>query len=258
MGLLNELRPLRAYCGDKEVFEDCRIRVRGRSNMTLLPDYFLIEVYNADATDISIIQLNRKMKFQTKNMALLCSGEVEDVYIKWEGTNKIYAISISDGQTFWEKKVIKSVGPGVSFSRTIREILSGATMGSYLARDERFVRPQTFCGRLADYIADIARGVGARAFVSNNVLHVVEKGRAEVIVSIREEDVIMDPSYASGVCIVKTPVRSWPVGVLVDFRGNRYRLVSQEVNADNSQGTWETEITLVDERYIDSDGMDGG
>ena len=226
--------------------------------MTLLPDFFLVEVYNPDELDITAVERSGKLRLNTKNSAVLCSGEVEDIYIRSEGANTIYSISLSDGQSFWETKISKSVGPGVYFSATIRQIMENATMGSYLAKDVRFVRSQTFCGRQADFISDIAKGVHARAFISNNVLHVVEKGKSEIVMTINESDIIDEPSFATGICIVRTEVNSWPVGVIVSFRGKNYRLASQEINADNFRGSWETKLVLVDEDYLDKDGMDGG
>ena len=256
--LINELRELTAYCEGKEVFADRRIRARGKANMTLLPDFFLVEVYNPDELDVATVERTGKLSLNTQNSAILCSGEVEDIYVRMEGANRVYAISLSDGQSFWETKVTKSVGPGVYFSATIRQILEKATMGSYLAKDARFIRSQTFCGRLADFVSDIAKGVHARAFISNNVLHVVEKGRSEIVMTVSENDIIDNPDVATGVCIVRTTVKSWPVGVIIAFRGRNYRLASQEINADNFQGTWEAKLVLVDEDYLDEDGMDGG
>ena len=257
---LNEenIRELKAYSEEKEVFQNHRIRVRGKANMTLLPDFFLVEVYNPDELDIAAVERAGTLSINAKDGAVLCSGEIEDIYIRTEGANQVYAISLSDGGSFWETKITKSVGPGVYFSATIRQILEKASMGSYLAKDERFVRPQTFCGRLADFISDIAKGVHARAFVSNNVLHVVEKGRSEIVMTIQEEDMIDEPDNATGVCIVRTEVKSWPVGAIISFRGKSYRLASQEISADNSQGKWETKLVLADEDYLDADGMDGG
>ena len=253
-----KIRELYAFCSDTQVFNECRIRVRGKANMTLLPDYFLVEVYNPSGIDISTVKNKNSLTIKTEYGVVLCSGEVEDVYTYRSGSNDVYAISISDGQTFWEKKISKSVGPGATFSTTIRQILQGATMGSYLAKDGRFVRPQTFDGRLADFVSDIAAGVHARAFISRNVLHIVEKGKAEIVVTIEEADTITVPNTATGVCVLRTDVKGWPVGVIVEYRSKKYRLASQEINADCFEGTWETTLTLVDEDYLDEDGMDGG
>ena len=104
----------------------------------------------------------------------------------------------------------------------------------------------------------MAKGVDARAFVSDNVLHVVQKGRSEIIVKITEEDLLEDPRTASGVVILRTNVKAWPVGMLHEFREKQYRLVSQEVNADNFSGSWQTELMLADESMIDKGGMGGG
>jgi len=255
---MNDLRKLEAYCGEDRVFVDNRIRIRGKSNMTLLPDYYMVEVYNMSETDKALLSSRKELRVLTETMAVFISGEVEDIYTTYEGANQVSVISVTDGQSFWETKVSQTVGRGALISTTIRHILKNATMGSYLAKDDRFIRSQAFHGRLADCISSLARGVHARAFISKDVLHVVEEGRSEVIVAVEEEDLVDEPHFADGVCIVKATVKSWPVGMLHEFRGNRYRLVSQSIDADNYQGNWQTELMLVNEVYLDKDGMDGG
>ena len=226
--------------------------------MTLLPDFFIVSVYNMTDTDLAMLENKRALKICTKDEAILCSGEVDDIYRRVEGSNEVYEVSLSDGQTFWETTMNRSVGEGTTFSSTILNILTGAKMGSYLADDPRFIRPQAFHGRLADAIIDLAKGAHARAFISNNVVHVVAKGRSEVIVNINEDDIIDDPNYADGICVLKTGVDSWPVGMICEFRNKRYRLVTNAISADNFKGDWQEEITLVDEDYLDANGMDGG
>ena len=240
------------------MFKDKRIVIKGRASMTLLPDFFLVTVYNMEAEDLARIETYKEIKFLDMNKAVICSGQVEDVYRKYESTNELFEISIADGQEFWESRVSKAVGGGASFSTTLRTILIGAKMGGFLAEDKRFVRGQTFTGRLADAVLSIARGASARAFISDNVLHVVTKGKSEIIVKIQEDDLLEDPENANGVMIVRTDVKSWPVGMLHEFRNNRFRLVSKAISADNYEGDWRVELVLVDESYLDDDGMEGG
>ena len=255
---LNELRELSVTCSGNSVFTDCRICVRGRVNMTLLPDFFMIDVYNPSEADIGYVMDNKSITVFTEKTAVLARGDVEDVYSRRDGVNNIYSLSLSDGQAFWETKVKKTLGKGVYFSSTIRQILQNATLGSYLAADNRFLRPQTFNGRLADIVHDIAKGVNARAFISHDVLHIVEKGRSEIVITIQEDDLLEEPRFATGVCVVKTRIVSWPVGIIASFRGKYYRIATQAIDADNYFGAWQTELTLVDEEYLDKDGMDGG
>ena len=255
--MTENLREVHVLCDNIQIFNGCRIRIRGRMNMTLLPDFFLVDVYNPSKSDLPVVKNFGTMTIRGKSN-VLCSGEVEDVYMHRKGSNEIYSISVSDGQTFWEAKISSSVGPGALFSATVEHILTGAKMGSFLATDARFVRPQTFNGRLADIVRDIAVGIHARAFISKNVLHVVENGRSESIVVVNSGEVIANPNSATGVTILRTEVKGWPVGMLVNYLGKNYRLVSQEINADSFEGTWETELTLVDESYLDENGMDGG
>ena len=255
---MNEFRELTAYVGDTVVFKEKRIRVRGKANMTLLPDFFLVEVYNMDDGDLALLETKKELKIIAKDMAILACGEVEDVYVKQENMNIVSVISLSDGQSFWETRIERTVGSGASFSQTIRQIIQNVHMGSYLADDPRFPRAQTLSGRLADIISGMAKGVDARAFVSDNVLHVVQKGRSEIIVRIREDDLLEEPRTANGVVILRTDVKAWPVGMLHEFREKQYRLVSQEVNADNYTGDWFTELMLADESMLDKDGMGGG
>jgi hypothetical protein len=255
---LNEFRELTAYVGNTEVFKEKRVRVRGKANMTLLPDFFLVEVYNMEDEDRALLETKKELKIIAKDKAVLACGEVEDIYDKQEDMNIISVISLSDGQSFWETRIDRTVGAGACFSQTIRQIIQNVQMGSYLADDPRFPRAQTFCGRLADIISGIAKGVDARAFISDNVLHVVQKGRSEIIVKITEEDLLEEPRTASGVVILRTDVKAWPVGMLHEFREKQHRLVSQEVNADNFSGPWQTELMLADESMLDKGGMGGG
>lgn len=234
------------------------MRVRGRVNMTLLPDFFIIDVYNPSESDIGYVMNNKSIVVFTQKTSVLARGDVEDVYSRREGVNNVYSLSLADGQAFWETKVTKTLGQGVYFSATIRQIIQNATLGTYLAEDGRFFRPQTFNGRLADIVHDIARGVNARAFISHDVLHIVEKGKSEIVVSIMDSDLLEEPRFASGVCVVKAKTVSWPVGIIASFRGKEYRIATQAIDADNYSGPWQTEITLVDEEFLDKDGMDGG
>lgn len=230
----------------------------GCASMTLLPNFSVVEIYNMSDDDYSAILSSRQLTVNSEDGTAICSGKVEDIYFEDRESNVVAIISVSDGQDFWEMRVNESIGAGAYLSGAVSHIMKAATMGTWLARDFRVIRAQTFVGRLADAISALAKSVDARAFISMNVVHVVEKGKAETVVNIPESDVIQGPNYAEGLCMLKTVVGGYPVGVFANYNGATYRIISQRFDADNFDGPWETTLFLADESLIDDGGMGGG
>ena len=258
MRILPEIRVLTAKAGNTDIFNGLRIRVQGRANMTLQPDLFLVEVYNPTDEDVIYARKIGSMSVFGHDGGLVCYGEIEDVYTRQDGSNDVTVFSLSDTQTFWESKTVKSIGAGIKVSAVIRSLAVGAAMGSYLADDLKIVRGMSVSGRNADVISMLAKSVNARAFVSGGVLHVVSKGRAEILAHINEDDVLEEPQYADGVCIVKTVVKGWPVGMMCMYDRKMFRIIAQEIDADNLKGLWRTNVFLISEDALDADGMGGG
>ena len=94
--------------------------------------------------------------------------------------------------------------------------------------------------------------------MSKGVLYIVQKGRASETVKIQPEDVINDISYANGTRFLKTKAKGYPMGAIVVYDNNEYRLVTQKFDLDNYKGDWASNIVIVDEKEISTEGMVGG
>ena len=255
MNLYNESRPLRIFADGTEIAKENRIRVQGRSNMTLLPDFYLASIYNLSEEDITILNFAKKINITAEGNSLICCGEIESVYAHEEGTNEIHDVSISDGMTFWNASVDTSVGKGSWVKDSVRMILSGVEFGSFLCDDVRMPRGQVFSGRLADCVSTMARSLGARAFITKGVLSFIASGRSVNTRTLREDDLILNPKIINGGMIVKTKVGGYSVGEVIEYGNAKYRVVSQGISLDNFSGDWNTEMILINEKTV---GMEGG
>lgn len=238
-----------------QIAVDHRIRVQGRANMTLLPDFFCVDIYNLPDADLGRIR-NSKILFVTAiDNSTICYGQIEDVYVHSAGSNVITTIAVSDGQDFWEAKIRKTIGKGAGVKETLNAILEGAVFGSYLADNPRLVRGQTIYGPQPEIVRKAAQSVNARAFISHGVLHVVQKGKTDNTTIIPEDDIIDEPSIADGVCLVRVKVKGYAVGTMAIIRDKLYRIAAQSVEADNQSGIWRTDLVLVNEDMVS--GMGG-
>lgn len=226
--------------------------------MTLLPDLFLIDVYNLTDEDMATISLSETMSAENDKGAILCYGEIEDVYSHPEETNTITTIVLVDGKKFWSRNISKTIGAGSSVRNTLQNIMDGFRLGFFAASDVRLVRGQTFSGKLPDAVSMLAKTVNSRAFYTHGAVYVVQKNQALNILTIEEDDVIDDPSYAEGVLFLRVKVAGYSVGTIFHYNSHLYRLVSQKIDADNKSGPWWTELTLVDEESLSAYGMEGG
>lgn len=255
---LNEFRPLTVRCGDNKISDNYRIRVQGSKNMTLLPDFFVVEIYNATDDDMFYLRNEKTLSVYGRDGGLLCSGEIDDMYTKLQNMNSITSISVVDGKSFWNAQITKSFGGGATVSDTFRNIVSGASVGAFAASDLRMIRGQYYSGRVAESVSDLAKSVHGRAYITNGSVFISTKGMAAETITINEEDVIDQTDNATGVRIVKTEVKGYPVGALATLSGNQYRLITQKFNADNFEGAWDSYLLLADENEISRGGMEGG
>ena len=226
--------------------------------MTLLPDFFLVDIYNLTGTDAYSLKNNKTLTVIGRDGGMLCTGEVDDIYTHLSDTNTITTVSVIDGKSFWESKINKSFGGGTTVETTLRNIISGASMGAFIASDVRMIRGQTYNGRLAECVSELAKSVHGRAYITNGTVYVTTKGRSAETVRLSEDDVIVQDDTATGVRMIKTQVKGFPIGSLIELDGRKYRLVSQKFDADNFEGPWDTYLILVDEQQISPGGMEGG
>lgn len=226
--------------------------------MTLLPDLFLIDIYNISDEERASISMAETMSAEDGAGACLCYGEIEDIYSHPEETNQITTVVLVDGKKFWSQKIFRTIGGGSGVRETLTEILDPGVMGYFAAENTRLFRGQTFSGKLPEAVSMLAKSVNARAFFTHGAVFVTQKGSAENVLTITESEVLEDPSYAEGVVILKVEVHGYTVGTIVNFNGHPYRLASQTINADNQKGPWDTELTLVDEDSLSTYGLEGG
>ena len=226
--------------------------------MTLLPDLFLVDIYNLSDSDRATLDLAETVSAENDEYAVLCSGEIDDIYTHPEDANTITTVVLVDGKSLWERKISRTLGPGSGVKDALTTILGPGVMGYFAADDVRMIRGQTFSGKLPEAVATLAKTVNARAFVTHGAVFVAKKGEAENCITIDDDDVIDTPSMAGGTMILKTRVKGYSVGILLEYGGKAYRLASQTINADNQKGTWATELTLVDEEHLSAYGLEGG
>lgn len=255
---LDEFRPLAIKAGTTLIAEGQRVRVQGSRNMTLLPDFFVVDVYNLTEDDIAALNDSRMLSVYGQDERLICSGEVDDIYTALRGVNEVSTLSVVDGKSFWETKIAKAVGGGSSVKTTYEKLIENASIGEFNANDVRMIRGQTYSGRLADCISMLAKSVHARAYITNNTVYVSAKGRSAEKIVLDDADIINSYSVANGVKVIKTILKGYPIGAIVVFDNKQYRLVSQKIDGDNFEGAWDSHLILVNEKEISEGGMEGG
>ena len=258
MQLFNESRPLRVFADSKEIATYNRIKANGRANMTLLPDFYEVEIYNVSDEDTAIIKSSKKVSVYVNELSLIFTGFIEDVYTHEEGSNIVTSISVNDGMDFWSSKVNMAVGKGSYMKDVLQKLIGSKQLGAFMVSDVRLDRGQAFVGGIMDYINYIAKSVNGRAFITQNVLFVVEKGKYVNLYRIEDKDVITTPSTVGDVLILKPVVNGYSVGGIVIYENVQYRIIAQSINLDNMDGDWEIKMILVNENNITKEEMGGG
>lgn len=226
--------------------------------MTLLPDFFIVEIYNMSDEDRAVLNDNEMIYVYGRDDGLLCCGEIDDTYTREVDSNTITTLSIVDGKSFWNTWISKSFGGGSSVKTIYESIVQNASRGLFTADDVRLIRGQTYDGRLAECVSMLARSVHARGFITNNTVFITAKGKTSEVATVNEDDIIEAQDFATGIRIVKTDVKGYPAGALCEVSGNQYRLVSQKFDADNYDGNWDSYLILADEKELSDGGMEGG
>jgi len=191
---MDNFRPLTIKAGDEQISEGHRIRVQGSKNMTLLPDFLVVEVYNLTDEDIASITHNKTLFVYGENGGLLCSGEIDALYTHQRGANMVTEISIVDGKTFWGTKISKSFGGGSSIKTVFQNIIQNAKIGPFTASDVKLIRGQTYTGRLAECVSMLAKSANGRAYITNGTVYVTSSGESAEVVKLNESEIILDHS----------------------------------------------------------------
>lgn len=250
-------RDLALTANGERIAAGFRIHVNGMACMTMLPDTYMIDVYNMSSGDLSLVRRYGQLSLSGGG-SVICSGSVQDIHQHMDDGSDLTTIIVADGQDIWSTRVSRTIGAGAGVRSALNALLGPSRLGSFLAEDIRLPRGQTFDGGLADIVTVLARTVGARAYVSRGLVHFAVPGKAPEAIRLTDEDLVSDPEYAEDVCNVYTRVRGYPVGALVSLNDQDYRLVSQSVDADTSKGPWRSVLTLISEDILKRDGMEGG
>ena len=259
MTLYNDYRPLRVFVGNEEIAKDNRIVTKGRSSMTLLPDFYTVDMYNITDTDTAKLARAKTMYIYVgEELTLICTGTIEGIYSHEEGGNEVTSVSLSDGIEMWTAKTNIAIGRGSSVKDAMKRITAGFKLAPYFSGNARFPRGQAFSGGIIDPINILSKSVNARAFITNGTLYVIDKGQIINHFVLREDDLVIEPRYVGNVCIVKTLVSGYTSGAVVDFNNIQYRIIARAISVDNMEGDWDTEMVLFNESKITKEEMGGG
>ena len=258
--MIVEPRPMSVYVDDELIGENCRKRLQGKATINLLPDFHLLDINGLNEKDTAKLKNATMIKVVGEDDSVLCSGEIEDLYVHYSETNEISTVCISDGKQFWDKAANMTLAKGLSVRTTIMSVLGDIPLGSFLADDKRFTRGQTMVGRVPYIVSTLAKSLGARAYYTQSQVHVVSIGKASSVLDLNEKEIISETAIATGVYAVKTKVKGYPVGLMTRLGEDKrqFRLASQSINADNWDGVWDSELLLIDESFMSADGLGGG
>lgn len=261
---LDELRKLYVYADGTRIAEDCRVRVRGRSTMSLIPDIWEIDLFNITPESMAYLKTSERITARGEDDSALVYGEIDEVYTHAEEANDVTTVVVTDGASFWESVISLSIASGNEIESTIRAIVSRCSspiqIVSFRARSTKLLRGQTFMGRAAEYVRILSRSIGARAYIVKNALGIVQKGASTTVVDITDDDLPEGVSEANGAFVLRMEkMIGYPVGQLMTINGSttKYRIVVQSVDLDNFGGSWRNELIVVDEGKI-LDGEWGG
>lgn len=240
------------------IADGCRIRVKGKSTMTCLPDPWQIDIYNLSAEDYAVIRKAERISAVGMRDSVLCEGKAVDIMRATVAGREITTLLIVDGDAFWKSSVSLSVIKGTDAEQVVRSILDHCTnpipLSAFPTSKMQLLRGQTYYGRSATAIASIAEAFGCRAFTYRDCLYVVKLGEGTAETILRDSDMLNEPTVMDGFITVSTDVLGYMVGrrmtVVHDSAGGIWRLVAQTVDADNHTGAWRCDLTLVDEKRL--------
>ena len=249
------LRVLRVFADDTEVGADCRIRLQGKSTMTCLPDPWQIDIYVPQNEDRAALNRCSSVRVLGENNSVLCSGEPADVLSRRSDGREVVEVLIMEGEGFWQSSVSLTLAAGVTVDQTIRALLGRCSSPIPLASSPSLLatipRAQSFFGRTADAVDELARAADCRGWVWQEALWLTKIGDGVPRATIHEEDLLRDPESMTGALLCETRMVGLQTGQLVrldtDNWNGIYRLASQRIDADNYNGAWSNSLTLMDE-----------
>ena len=262
---MGELRDLSLYADGVQIAEGSRMRLKGRMTMSLRPDLWELNVHQIPDDALAALYDAKKIAVRGQEGSLLAMGQVEEIYTHDEDGKYIATVLIADGTDFWTSTVSVSLAGKNSVLDAVRMLAVRCScpvpVVHIYAKDMSLFRGQTFHGRTAGYISDLAKSLDARAYFTRGGLYLVTRGVASSEIVLSEDDIIGGVSEADGACFVRlAKMQGYDIGHIVRLPGRaaKYRLLCQTVEADNYQGAWRTELILINEDRIETGDDWGG
>ena len=262
---MEELREMSVYVDGKKIAKELHIKLKGRATMCLRPDYWILDIYSLSGYEDFLIRNAKEIWVCGHGGSELCRGNVEDLYVYYEGIKHITRVTICDGGNFWESSVSLSMASGTRMGQAIRTMIARCSypvkIASYQADEAIFFRGQVFHGRTVSYLADMAKSVSARVFLTRGAIAVFGKGKTASVVKLKSDGGLVETSNTNKAVIARLSViQGFAIGQLVELPDDskRYRLICQSIDVDNKEGAWKTELLMVDEEQMSDDDWGGG
>ena len=249
------LRVLRVTVDGREIAADHRVRLRGKSTMTVFPDPWTIGIYGLTDEDLATLRRGAEVRVLGPGDTLLCAGPPADILQRSDEGRDVTQILLMEGEALWQSTVTLDVHAGATVEQTVRALLSRCSAPSPLAAcpslPATIPRGQTFFGRTVDALDELARAADCRGWVWRDAFWMTRIGEGIPRATIREDDLLRPPESMTGALTCSTRMIGLQTGQLVrletDTRRGIYRLAAQTIDADTHAGAWDCLLTLMDE-----------
>ena len=239
--------------------DDCRIRVRGRSTMTCVPDAWQIDVSGLSSFNLAMVRRASVVSVLNENGSTICAGRPFSVGQHSVAGRLVDTISINDGEDFWRSSVNLAIRGGASVVESIRTMIQSCSVAVPLASvpssTARMPRGQSYFGRTPDALTSLVSGLGWRAFTYQGALYIISQDQGLDRVTLTDADLLDEPNLDNGSIRTKTEIEMRRPGQLIELKTRAvtgtFRLVAVTIDADNYSGPWTCEYTLMNEIIID-------
>ena len=228
------------------------VRLTGTDAVGLYPMPFTLRLWNLSDPAYYLLSAAAEITVLHED-SVLAAGTVTDVCRQSVPEGTVTEVVFSAGIRLWEAPVSLSVEAGVSVSETVRRILAASGTGisllSFPGADPVRTRGQAFSGRAAECVEEALSAAGAIACLTPAGLCVIPSSGLPVSMELTEEDLIDPPVRAgNGLLLLRTKVTGWLPGkrVSVKWDGETAEglVTERAVDADNTEGKWQSEMVL--------------
>lgn len=244
-------RTLELFINGHATARGSRLCLHGRADAELKPDLWYLDIYNVPEGWEIAFPVSATVSVKGEGGSLLAEGRILEGSYDFRSGDRVLTLCFSDCMPFWESTVSLSLPPGKTPEETAEALLEACShpvvLGAFPPSDRVFSRGQSFHGRAADCLKDLARSEKARIFMHRHVLYIL-RGDGGAPARPAPEDLLDTPVRTSGATLVTTSMKGWPVGFSAVLpTGEKGRIQSQVIHADNREGPWSSTLILVPE-----------